>query len=1047
MRRLRIASLVVALVAAPAGCVVSTACQEAGGVCLETDEVVRVQVGFDPDAIRVLDVDGDGRYELVGASSAAGTVTVVWSLGWSEVGATTWSIDQEVAGLVVADLDGDGRLDVATALPRADAVAVLRGRGGRSFAGPERYAAGAVPRALVAADLDGAGPPELVTGNLGDGTVTVLRSFVADPPVVVGPGPRALAAGDVDSDGHVDVAVALADADAVQILRNDGAGGLWPDAVHAVGAAPIAVVAADLDADGEVDIATADSLDDTVSVLWGDGAGGLDARQVWPTLPLPSALVVVEPVGEEPVLGVLSEATSSVAQLDPRTGAAIAGVLPGDPRALTFGGHALVAGGSAVHHMSSGIGAVLTELWQRGRVHAAWPVDLDQDGVDELFMLDDESEPGELTLRRGEESQVALPVGIEYPDSLRAGEFTGDGRVDVLVRASGSLVALVQQPDGSLQAGDVHEFPGTRAVDLADADGDGVAEILLLTATDTGSALTTLRSDGAGTFAAIDSLALELEDPATLMRVIDGDGDATPDLLLDGRYYLEDMQGLPRALAVGDRCLYIDALGDLDGDARLDAVCCFLGMSVIHDVLSPDPGAPIELFDSGCSGVELLDLDRDGDLELLAVEYVSDFDEPAVRFTPWGEVGGDWVAFGARLFESSSRYSAAHTLAELDGDGTPELVLRDSERTVAARVELGPALLADEMMRLAARPDLRFGDVDGDGAADLIALGNTLAIARADGEGGFGPLSHFWDTGKPGNPRVLSDVHLLQADDDGRPRVAWTSRASGSRVGELSVAALGLDGLHEKMRLGLIFAARAHVFPADVDRDGVRDILVLDTSFRLTGQLFRGRGDGGFVEDDYFSFEPDLRGERVDVYDVDRDGRLDVVATFLGGHAADAPGGVYLFPGRGDGTFAPGQRWSELFRGVLDFGAPPLVFGDFDRDGQVELVIDDGWGELLWVRGAQDVRVLFSRVGAFTAADLDRDGHLELLVAQPRAYAGDDTTLHVSRSRSEGGLGFAAYTVPTTGVRDIQVADVDGDGELDIALADEQGATIVRRTR
>nr|WP_276599032.1 VCBS repeat-containing protein [Nannocystis sp. SCPEA4] len=893
---------------------------------------------------------------------------------------------------------------------------------------PERHPTGAVPRALIAADLDAEGPPELITADDETGTVTVLHQFVAAPPVVVGPGPRALAAGDLDSDGHVDVAVALADADAVQVLRGDGHGGLSPAALHPVGTAPYDLVAADLDLDGHLDLATADSLDDTVSVLFGDGAGGLRARTTWPTVPLPSSLVVSQPPGEPPVLGVLSPTTSTVEHLDPRTGQAFTGVLASEPQSVTDDGGILVTAGKALSYMSLGTGIQLTPLWQEeGDFLYEWFVDLDGDGIDELLTWDFDTEAEAVTLRE-DGASVTIPVGIDQPGSIEAADLTGDGRPDLLVIDYDKFVVSIQQPDGTFVPGPVVISEGYQL--LADIDADGVAEVLVVEAVANEGRIDVFRGDETGQLTLAESASFALAGPPDYARVVDGDGDDLPDLLVsakDKMVYLEDAQGPARYLALAGG-FYSIAFGDLDSDGRLDAVICQGTPYIFNDILGPSTVRLLADDAPGCSAVDAFDLDGDGDLEIVSGIFADD----SSRFTPWLLQDGEWEPQGSQTIPYNGNYGAG--FAQLDGVGPPDFWVDDLNSIHTMRLELGPALLEHEHLRLADRERLRFADIDADGAADLLMFGNDIAVARADGSGSFGPLSVI----RPEGPRRIDNGVLADLAGNGAPLFAWSEFQVG-----ISVADVAFDGLRGARNLPPIDFRPSDLRAADVDGDGLLDLLALNaTSYAssfLEGALFRGRGDGEFA--DPVALELDKVGvSEVALYDMNRDGRLDLV--FVARPQPD-PSEVRVSFGAGDGTFAPGQRWGS-FRSPLPL-ENPLVPGDFDRDGRVELVFANYQNDLLWVRGdeSNSPRVVRRGIAAYASADLDRDGHPELLAAGNAS--GDRTLLHIGRSRSDGSFGFTTHAIATAGVSEIQTADVDGDGELDIILVDDLGAAIVRR--
>ena len=164
--------------------------------------------------IRVADVDGDDRLDVVAASAAQPDVLIRLARGdGSFTTAPVVGVLAPPTTMAVADLDGDGAVDIAAPSDAAEAVAVAFGNGDGTFGEAARIQLGGRPSSIASGDFDGDGHADLAIGNLQSGLVQLLlsrdgRTFDMTRTLAVGGLPFALAAGDIDLDGHADLAVA-----------------------------------------------------------------------------------------------------------------------------------------------------------------------------------------------------------------------------------------------------------------------------------------------------------------------------------------------------------------------------------------------------------------------------------------------------------------------------------------------------------------------------------------------------------------------------------------------------------------------------------------------------------------------------------------------------------------------------------------------------------------------------------------------------------------------------------------------------------------------
>ena len=142
-----------------------------------------------------------------------------------------------------------------------------------------------------------------------------IWSANSTPPCTDPTGVRSIALGDFNNDGKLDIAVVNSTANNVSILLSNGDGtfehllagppyGASTLATYAVGHNPQAVAVGDFDHDGNLDLAVVNENDNTVSILMGHGDGTFGSQTVL-TLPSTGAGTIALALGDFNSLGKL----------------------------------------------------------------------------------------------------------------------------------------------------------------------------------------------------------------------------------------------------------------------------------------------------------------------------------------------------------------------------------------------------------------------------------------------------------------------------------------------------------------------------------------------------------------------------------------------------------------------------------------------------------------------------------------------------------------------------------------------------------------------
>jgi cysteine-rich repeat protein len=324
------------------------------------------------------------------------------------------------------------------------------------------------------------------------------------------------------------------------------------------------------------------------------------------------------------------------------------------------------------------------------------------------------------------------------------------------------------------------------------------------------------------------------------------------------------------------------------------------------------------------------------------------------------------------------------------GAGAPAWVVvaaRDASRLSRFTAEAGGALRVEPTLALSApAAGVAFGDVDGDDATDLVVAQRDGAVRWYPGDG-VGALGPAVTLAAPGGQ--LTDVSVADLDGDGAAEILTTD----ARQDWLWVLSGGGGGLtvDATLLVGAPGYAPARLATGDLDGDGRPEIAVASHHHARLG-LLSPDGAGalhpvaGFPRDvsiDWGSVVAD-----VTLVDLDGDGHRDLV--WLDARPWDHSTLGVL---RGDGAlgFTPAAQ-SPL---ALGEDVAALVAGDLDRDGAIDLVLPSGSTRAVYVllgaaggalAPAPGSPLPLPAVGpAVALADLDGDGWLDLLLADQHA--------------------------------------------------------------
>jgi hypothetical protein len=478
---------------------------------------------------------------------------------------------------------------------------------------------------------------------------------------------------------------------------------------------------------------------------------------------------------------------------------------------------------------------------------------------------------------------------------------------------------------------------------------------------------------------------------------------------------------------------------DLDADGDLDVLGAnqHSGGSITWFENTAGDGSAwtehrIAIFADGLA-VEAADLDGDGDLDVLGAGSAAN------RITWWENTSGDATTWTARDISTTFAGARSVRAADIDQDGDMDVAgaaVTDDQVTWWENTSGDGTTWAEHLVATAfdGAYAVSIADLDGDGDPDLSAAafdGDTFSWWENTGPciGPGGACDTWLAHPFAGIFNGAQSVEASDLDQDGDMDLLATVRFADDVLWFENTA--GNGSAWATHTVASDFARADSATAADLDGDGDLDIVASGGNANTIAwwpneTIHRSflAGERGFVGQQY------LYITWIDSADVDGDGDQDIIGT-------SARDRVLYF----ENTAGDGSIWTQHNLQLNFEQARMIKAGDLDGDGDIDLVaigeMEDqvAWWEnsegdgSVWIKHIIDS--VFDRPFTVEAVDLDQDGDIDVLAAGFRAQE------VVWFDNQGGGAAWQKRIVKGNLLRATfgYAGDMDGDGDLDVVIS------------
>jgi hypothetical protein len=539
--------------------------------------------------------------------------------------------------------------------------------------------------------------------------------------------------------------------------------------------------------------------------------------------------------------------------------------------------------------------------------------DIDGDGDVDLFG----QVGGELKALLNNGSGIFTPgPGIPFTGAVTASytHVNGDGISDLLVSgdnsARGWYAGLGNGNFGPLQT--IAVFNEPFAARIGDVDGNGTIDLIRWSSN---PGTRWFSNNGSGIFTEMDTIQHALWGE---FGDIDGDGDldfcAGTGTTCDVKWVRNDGGGLAWSVQTTELFSAYNlagtrqALGDLNGDGLVDmAFANGQGIAGWYPLLPNGEHGPrrrIGQMMAGGNGLQVVDVDLDGDLDVVASSFHGDW-------LTWYENNGDGT-FGEQIL--IAEYLEKVKLlgaADLDGDGDIDLVTNNADAAIVWNNNAGsswtPAMLPNGAVPRG------LGDLDNDGDMDIIAFG--AWYRNTNGQ--------FTEVPEPLIDPETKRLNSGDMNGDGLTDLVISGYSQGGQSPFVRVLLGNGNGFSVAWEAPLLIV---HFGIGDLDGDGDMDIAVINQG--TTHSWYENDGSGQFTQHVWITGAPS-GGRAIFVRDINGDGVADIVWS----RSQNYDHQTYFTLNDGNGNFGPNTIIDPAAEVTSEF-----VLADVNGDVVADLV-------------------------------------------------------------------------------------------------------------